>query len=62
MVVVVVTRVAVVVVRELVVAVVTSVTVVVVRELVVAVVTSVTVVVVIRVGSGGGDKGGNGDV
>lgn len=30
-------------------------------ELVVAVVTSVTVVV-IRVGSGGGDKGGNGDV
>lgn len=30
-------------------------------ELVVAVVTSMTVVVVIRVGSGGGDKGGNGD-
>ena len=31
-------------------------------ELVVAVVTRVAVVVVIRVGSGGGDKGGNGDV
>ena len=31
-------------------------------ELVVAVVTSVTVVVVMRVGSGGGDKGGSGDV